>query len=118
MHKHSCGYKWLIRPNDILQGYSCPICAESGFNENIPATLYLIKFINIPNLYKVGISNDYITRLNRLQQPSTIIILKHFDTGLEAKAEEVIWLHNLKNYMYNTGLLKSGNTETFKFEDW
>lgn len=26
IHKHECGYEWFSRPNDILNGYHCPIC--------------------------------------------------------------------------------------------
>lgn len=26
LHKHECGYEWLSKPNDILNGYNCPTC--------------------------------------------------------------------------------------------
>ena len=28
--KHTCGYEWKVRPNNLLQGSSCPTFFENG----------------------------------------------------------------------------------------
>ena len=113
LHKHSCGYIWEATPETILKNKSCPNCSISGFKLNEPAITYLIHFYAL-DIYKVGITNRTIKqRFRQEPQPYEIIFYREFEKGQEAKNLETEWLNNLKPLLYNTGELKSGNTETF-----
>jgi len=113
LHEHFCGYKWRARPKDILRGRGCPKCAKYGFNINKPAIVYLVHFYAL-DIYKIGITNNTIKkRFEQEFQPYKIIFYREFEKGQEAKNLETEWLNNLKPLLYNTGELKSGNTETF-----
>jgi len=111
-HKHSCGYIWKTKPITILRGHSCPAC-NTGFNPLLVGYAYCIYFKEL-DLYKVGITNNLKTRLNRFGYAPEIIFTRKFDSGLEAVIIEKEWLANITKYKLNTGLLVSGNTETFK----
>jgi len=113
LHKHSCGNIWSSTPHNILRGHSCPECYNTGFNDELPAVTYCVYFEDI-DLYKVGISNNYINRLKRFGIKPEIIFTRKFSKGIEARILEKQWKENLKEYLVNTGLLKSGNTETFR----
>jgi len=113
LHKHSCGYEWKISPNNILSGNSCPKCADYGFKPDISAVTYCIYFKEL-DLYKVGISNKYKERMKTFGYKPEIIFMREFRLGSEAKELEIKWLQNIKDYKINTGLLMSGNTETFR----
>ena len=28
LHQHTCGYKWAVKPTNILQGKGCPKCSK------------------------------------------------------------------------------------------
>ena len=60
-------------------------------------------------------SNNYIERLRHFGYTPNIIMLRKFSNGKKARDLERSWLLNLSKYKYNTGLLTSGNTETFLF---
>ena len=110
LHKHKiCGYEWLITPNDILRGYSCPKCAGKNANQ-----LYYIRFPEL-NLYKIGITNNFKRRLTEFGYKAELISLKTYDLPEEAYKEEQHILGKLKPYLIDTGILNSGNTETFMF---
>ena len=113
-HKHSCGYIWEITPHDILKGRSCPKCADYGFDPTIQSQVYLIYFESI-NLYKIGLSNNYAKRIKQFSIPCEIILIQKFEKGSDASKLEKEWLQNVRPYMKNTGLLRSGNTETFEY---
>lgn len=110
LHKHLvCGHEWLVRPQDILAAKGCPECAVHGPSKaNI---VYLLYFPEI-NLYKYGVSNDPIRRSQELGYKSKILRTEEFSTYKEAKVREKYLLSTVK--LVNTGLLKSGNTETFR----
>ena len=117
LHKHSCGHKWAIRPSSILSGSGCPKCAKTGFKSTTAGTTYLVYFYAL-GIYKVGITNRTVKeRFNEELQPYDIILERHFNKGKDAKELETEWLDNLKPFLYNTNELKSGNTETFIYED-
>jgi len=111
LHKHLiCGYEWLVRPQDILAGKGCPECATYGPTKaNI---VYLLYFPEI-DLYKYGISNNVVRRSQELGHKAEILKTEKFDSHEEAKAREIYLLSTVA--LVNTGLLKSGNTETFKW---
>jgi len=103
-------------PNHILYHNSgCPSCAEYGFKLNHPAVTYCIYFNDL-NLYKIGITGDYKTRFAHFGYKPEIIFLRKFELGKDAKGLEAVWLKNIKEFKINTGLLSSGNTETFIYE--
>lgn len=87
-----------------------------GFDRSKPTILYLI---SIPfengRLYKLGITNTsvqsrYKEEFNKLNM--RIEWTKEFETGLEAYNEEQELLRKYSEHRVNTGVLKSGNTET------
>jgi len=112
-----CDNIWQATTGNILNNNTgCPYCAEYGFNDKLPAVLYCIYFEAL-KLYKVGISNNYQVRLLHFSHKPEIIFIREFEVGKNAKDLEIKWLKNIKDYKINTGLLKSGNTETFRYED-
>jgi ribosomal protein S18 len=114
LHKHSCGFEWETTPNTILMGHSCPEC-NKGFNIKLPAATYLIYFSEY-DLYKFGISNNYKKRLHTFGSKPEIIFVREFELGSEALTLEKQWSNNVDYLKINTGQLKSGNTETFKYK--
>lgn len=113
LHKHSCGYEWKAEPNSILKGRGCPKCAKYGFDESAPATTYCIYFPNL-DLYKIGITNNLKRRMQEYAQDIEVILTHTFSLGKDAKYLEKQWLCNVNHLKYNTGILRTGNTETFK----
>jgi len=111
-HLHiNCGYIWKVRPNAILNNRACPQCTVLG---NIPTYFYWINFPKL-GLDKVGITTNINRRHHELGE---YFIIKHsvkFDTRRKAYDLEQYYLGLFKPYMINTGELKSGNTETFKW---
>lgn len=113
-----CNTIWETTIHIILSGNQglpcgCPSCANHGFNSSSPAITYCIYFPDI-DLYKVGITNNLTNRLKQFGQKATVIFTREFDLGIDAKELETKWLDNIKDYKVNTGLLKSGNTETLR----
>lgn len=116
LHKHkNCGYIWNLTPNNALAGYGCPQCAYSGWKPLKPSYVYCIYFPD-HGFYKYGITANLKKRHTNLGQKSEIIYTRYFNTGLEAKKLEQQWSENVEHLKVNTGLLSSGNTETFYFE--
>ena len=114
LHKHNCGKEWYAIPNNILNGTGCPDCAKDGFSTNKPAVTYLIYFKEL-DIYKIGISNNYLKRIKHFSYKAEIIFYIQHKVGKNAKDLEAKWLHSIKDYTINTGMLTSGNTETFRF---
>jgi len=112
-HKHSCGYIWRSTPHNILRGHNCPKCFNTGFNDDLPAVTYCVYFKDL-ELYKIGISNNYTNRIKKFGIKPEVIFTREFSKGIDAMSLEKEWKENLKDYLVNTGLLKSGNTETFR----
>jgi len=113
-HKHSCGHIWEVIPNSIINGSGCPICNIPGFDKNKKGYTYLIYF-KCFGLYKIGISNNPTNRFKSFGYIPEILMIREFEEGSKALKLEKEWLNNVKEYMYNSGLLKSGNTETFAY---
>ena len=111
-----CNNIWKISPSNLYKGRGCPNCAVYGFKLNVPAVTYCIYFKEF-DLYKIGISNNHEIRFQNFGYTPEIIMLRQFDLGKDAEALEVQWLENIKDYKINTGKLKSGNTETFRYKD-
>lgn len=114
LHKHEiCGNTWKALPNNIKRGHICPECNKGSFKNNVESYIYLIYFTEY-DLYKVGITNKLKERLKHFGQIPELIFYLNLKTGKEAKEMEKLWLYNLKSNLINTGLLISGNTETFR----
>ena len=108
LHRHkTCGHEWLINPSNLLHGYGCPACQYKNAKQ-----LYFIYFKDL-DLYKVGVTNNYKRRLKQFGYTPKLISLKEYKTPKEAYEEEQYLLSKLP--LVNTGLLNSGNTETFRF---
>ena len=115
----ACGHKWNATPNKILMGRGCPGCSKTGYNPDLPGTLYYIKIENFPEIfYKIGITNRSIKERFQRDSDKTITVLleKHFDKGSDAAKEEKEILQKYKSLRQKTpGFLKSGgNTELFE----
>lgn len=116
LHNHMvCGTEWLTRPRDILQGRGCPSCAKSGFNSVSEGFLYFLYFPPL-GVCKLGITKDIEQRRKEFGVDSILLSSKYFKNGGEAKVTEKLFLDHFKEYLYNTGSLRSGNTETFYFD--
>lgn len=116
-----CNKEYKSVPASKLQGYSCKYCGLDNNGGGIPLNkkgitylVYIPKF----DLYKIGITSRNIKiRMtdNKLKDSEYEIILEHtFRKGIDAMNLEKVWKENLKEYLVNTGKLKSGNTETFR----
>jgi len=111
-HKHQiCGNIWEVRPDDILKGRGCPVCANRGFQSNKPGTLYFIHF-PILGLYKLGITNNLNKRLKNFNYTANIINTRTFELGSTARELERNLFIKFKSYLYNSEELSTGNTET------
>ena len=115
LHKHIlCGYEWKATPNDLLCSKTfCPNCSKSAYKDHLPGTLY---FVNTSiGVYKLGITNK--TARERLSSDWNKFSMKveweitSDNGGLIRKTEKSL-LQKYKNNLVNTGMLKSGNTET------
>ena len=110
-HKHiKCGYEWEASPGNILSGYGCPYCVGASSN-----TVYLVYFSEL-NLYKIGVAKNVYLRQYGFGQPSVVVHKETYSTEPQARQIEKILLDKVKNLMYDSGILKSGNTETFRAE--
>jgi len=89
--------------------------SRGGFQPLKPGYLYCIYFKDI-DLYKIGISNNYTERLKQFGYPADLIYKIYFEDGKEAANLEIQYLKNINHLKVNTGLLISGNTETFRYE--
>lgn len=118
LHECVVGHQWKVKPNNILSGkQGCPECAKSGFKRKKPATLYFVSFETENSIfYKIGITNR--TPYKRLGSDWFKFQMKElwsikFQEGEEAEKLEKKLKLDHSNTLYNTGLLLSGNTETF-----
>lgn len=102
-HCKNCDSTWWKRLDLQLKVRQCPFC-------RIIVT-YLIYFPTL-DLYKIGYSSSFFTRKNSFGHTAETVLLIEHETIEQAKALETKWLANVDTY--NTGLLTSGNTETFK----
>ena len=105
-HTHVCGYVWEVAPEKIRMGRSCPGCSTRAKSTNV----YLIYFPSL-ELYKVGMSSDVNRRISKLGIPCNLIWIESYATEEEARLREKEVLSKVE--LFDTGLLKDGNTETF-----
>ncbi len=114
-----CAREWKIRPTHVLSGKACVLCANSGgYDTAKPGTLYLVE-LDIGEgeaLYKLGITNLTVNdRLGfELRKFKGNICWELYSLdGQKIKDLETQLKQKYKDNQYNTGLLKSGNTETY-----
>lgn len=110
LHQHSCGHKWKVSPNNIKKLVGCPGCSTSGKKDL--GLSYLVHFPSL-GLYKFGVTNDWEKRKYNFGYKPELISIEAFSTGKEAYAEEGKLKKLLLDYLYDSGELKNGNTETF-----
>jgi len=114
-----CGTEYLCKPESKLQGFGhCGRKYNNGTTipSNKPGITYLVYLLN-EKLYKVGITSKTVKeRIKDLGiKDYEIILERYFDNGDDVMALEKEWLKNVDHLKINTGLLKSGNTETFRY---
>ena len=86
----------------------------NGYRTNTK-TFYLLFFPEL-NVYKVGITNNLDTRRKNLGETSEVIDSTVFETYEECISYESAALKKLEPHMEDTGILKSGNKETFRLD--
>ena len=101
-----CDHEWFARPNDVKKGHSCPSCAGKNAHK-----LYIIEFPDL-HLMKVGITNNVDKRTKQFGHSCIIHSILEGDPTEIKKLEKTL-LKFINNFLYNTELLTSGNTETY-----
>lgn len=119
LHKHkTCGFEWLVRPAQILAGGNCPNCSNSGLKIHEPCSLYFVSFEYLNEIYyKIGITQrDIKIRFQGDWNKFNMKVLWTIELSDYHKAKnlESKYLNKYCNLKYNTSLLHSGNTETFR----
>jgi len=113
-----CGTEYLCAPNHKLEGHGHCGRQLNGIPKDKPGIAYLIHFPN-EKLYKIGITSRTVKK--RMKdigiKDYEVILERHFDKGINAMELEAEWLSNIQYLKVNTGLLNSGNTETFRLEN-
>lgn len=112
------GHEFRQRPRSVIERLGkCPTCSTSGFNINKPAYLYLIEFpYNDESLYKLGVTNntpEYRHASDLKDLKGTVCWKILYESGKDAKDTETYLKNKYRYNQYNTGLLRSGNTETY-----
>lgn len=110
LHQHDCGYKWFVSPNNFHKVNGCPQCRETI--DNAITYVYECYFPEL-NLFKIGITNSWNARKNEFGEKVELINLWAMVDRTNAQSLERYLLNQNKNNLMNTGMLKSGNTETF-----
>lgn len=117
LHKHVvCGTEWKARPRDILQERGCPRCAKKGFDSVSEGYLYFLQFPAL-NICKIGVAKDVNRRQKDFGVDSVLLEKRLFSKGKDALELETLFFNEFGEYLYNTGSLSSGNTETFHFTE-
>lgn len=79
------GHEWTAVAINLSRGYGCHRCAPRGFDTTKRGTLYLLRSEE-GDVCKVGISNDYVSRLSVLKRRTPFqwncIALLHSDDGV------------------------------------
>ena len=97
-------------------GHRCRDCAVSGFKNDMPGTLYYLRFETpIGYLYKIGITNRTVKRRFKSEPiPYKVIYTETFLLGYLARNRESEILKKYKKHLYQgEPLLISGNFELF-----
>ena len=112
--KHiTCGHEWKVLLPGLKSYAGCPNCSKGNWHRKI---FYLIFFPEL-NLYKIGICMKLDKRRGQYNYDSEVIQSIAFSTPEECAEYERDLKEKLKPYMYDSGLLYSGNTETFMWPD-
>ena len=90
------------------------ITSISRGNPDIPTFFYLIDILCEPDLYKVGITSNISSRMNKFGTNVRILKTIEYPNRREAFEKEQEMLKILNKYLENTGILTAGNTETFR----
>lgn len=53
---------WDTKVSGFMLGYGCPSCSKTGFDQNKPATLYVLGITGAENFTGYGITCDYLKR--------------------------------------------------------
>ena len=114
-----CTNKSKSSPANRLLRRKCKFCCykeHSGrLSENLPSICYLV-YIPKYDLYKIGITEKSVKERmadNNIRKYESVLE-RHFKSGIDTMKLEKEWLSNIQKYKLNTGLLKTGNTETFR----
>ena len=116
-----CNIEYKSIPNSKLRGMACKYCGTNNNGGGVPTNKQGITYlVYIPkyDLYKIGVTSKLVKErmmYNNIKPRDYELIIEHiFDSGNTAMELEKNWKENLKEYLVNTGILKSGNTETFR----
>lgn len=113
-----CGYKWKVKPYHIFGETGCPQCAPYGFHAGKSGILYYIRINVIPPVYKIGISNNSVSwRFRSDIHKITIIDIKHFQNGEDARKEEREILKKNVAFRYQGPPLLLGGTKEMFYRD-
>lgn len=113
------GFEWPARVSNLLKlkGTGCPKCAEHGYNQEKPGTLYVLRS-ECGSMVKIGISNNYKQRHSQLRRRTPFnwhcIELLHGDGVTIAE-----WEKELHSWTQPVEFRESfeGHTEWRKWDD-
>ena len=114
----ACENEYKVSPQSKLRGRGCKYCdTPGGIRLDKPGVTYLV-YDKERKLFKIGITGkNLIDRMKDIGIKNyEILVVRKFNTGKEARDLERQWLFSVKGFKLNTGLLKNGNTETFKYD--
>lgn len=98
------------------------LCSKTGFDDNKPADLYIIRWFDSENSYiKIGISNVFTSRLGNLKKKAKltpqVLYRFHFKVGLDVRVMEGMLKRIYNKYeVCPKELLPDGHTEAFQDE--
>jgi len=120
-----CGLNWKTSAGSILKGSGCPLCAKTGFQESLPAVLYLLRVVSQENTiigYKYGITLDLEQRIKQHNKACKYLGITFvasyiwpYDLGYFAKKHEKNIKKNFSSY-FQKYELPSGYTESISPE--
>lgn len=111
------GHIFEQRPRSVIERNGrCPQCSSTGYSDTKSAILYLIRYdIEGEEVYKLGITNRTVKE--RVGKDFTTfsgdVCWTVTSNGFVIRSLETKLKQKYKDNQYNTGLLKSGNTETY-----
>ena len=110
---------FLTTPNNHLRERGCPGCAETGFDQTKPASLYYLRIeAGKEPLYKIDVTNREVeVRFSRELEKVSVIATWEYPFGSEALEKEREVLRTFKDHLYEgQPVLLSGNSEIFDFD--
>lgn len=113
------GHSWSATPDNVLRGTGCPTCATPGFDPNISALLYYVRYATVDHgeVFKIGVTNRTVRdRFSAKEWPYvTVLAQRYFETGRQAKAVEQAIKRKFAKYQWRGEkiLRCGGNTELF-----